>query len=555
MKTLSIQDLTFAENINGKQLLTDISFSLEEGSITCLCGETGSGKTTLLRLIKNELSPYGKMAGTIELNEKKREAYSEEELSFLVGYVGQNPEHMCVTDRVWRELAFGLENMGVPAREMRRRIAEISAYFGIDEWYEQKTNDLSGGQKQLLCLASVMVMNPKLLLLDEPTAQLDPIAAGAFLDTIVKLNRELGITVLIVEHRLEEILPISDHVLVLQGGKLVSDSDVSGMKVTDALKDALPCGLQLYHQLKDAGMITAKVAPCTVSDTKNLIRELIAGNQYRIDPIDIKTTEPDSVKALHSKETPVLEIKDLWASYEKNGKEVVRGMNLSLFKGEIYCLVGGNGSGKTSALKAIAGQMPYCSLKNRKKIPNIGFLPQDVETVFLADSVAEDYRQCGIQIRTEQNEYLFTYKNAEMKSRFNIGRFLDMHPYDLSGGEKQKVALEKLLLLGADILFLDEPAKGLDAGSRKELIRCLTELKHLGKTILIVTHDTEFAAMCADRIGMFFKGEIFAEETPVDFFTNNTFYTTQAARVTKALIPNVYRTDQLLEIFGKEKKL
>ena len=218
MELLQVENLTFSYPDSGKPALRDVSFALAEGSFTIVCGPSGCGKSTLLKLLTKEIAPYGELHGA-----RRYQGVSYEELEARVsgsqiGYLAQDPDSQIVMDTVWQELAFAPENLGMKTEEIRSRVAEMAAYFGIESWFHKKTEQLSGGQKQLLNLASVMTLEPRVLLLDEPTAQLDPIAAGDFFAMIGRLHRELGVTVLIAEHRLEEILPMADRVLFMDGG-------------------------------------------------------------------------------------------------------------------------------------------------------------------------------------------------------------------------------------------------------------------------------------------------------------------------------------------------
>lgn len=549
---LSIHDLTFKYPESERKILDHISFDVEEGSITCICGLTGSGKTTLLRSLKRELQPKGIYEGSILLQQKSLEEYSDKDLPFFVGYVGQNPEHECVTDKVSRELAFGLENMGKSSKEIQREIAEISAFFGIDEWYDRETNCLSGGQKQLLLLAAALAMKPMVLLLDEPTSQLDPIAQDEFIHMLRRVKQELGTTIILVEQRLERILPVTDQVLVLDHGKLFFDGKPEQLREDFPVFSALPCGMQAYltYNKRYAN------PPMDIPSTRQFLKELASCRKAYMEnacgksekaPFAWKRNEEQKGSNTR-KEDVVLQIRNLWASYEKKGKEVIRGLNLSLYAGQVYCLIGGNGSGKTSTLRAIAGQMPYTNqTKKRNYKVNLQYLPQDVETVFWKESVKEELADTKNETRIDKTKiHGKSTKNNNVKTRFNLENMYDMHPYDLSGGEKQKLAINKIFAKEAELYLLDEPAKGMDEESVEKLVAMIREEAKEGKSFLIVTHDLEFAAQCGDVIGMFFQGKIVAEDVTSDFFQSNQIYTTDAFRATRGIIDGIYHTKQLL---------
>ncbi len=570
MDIYQVQNLTFGyepyEQDTGErtgevvEILHDLSFSVEEGSFVLLCGATGCGKSTLLRLLKKELQPAGSLSGEILFGGKCFAKWSDRESAMGIGFVMQNPNDQCVTDKVWHELAFGLENMGIASSEIRRRVAEISAYFGIDEWYDRNVNALSGGQKQILNLAAVMVMNPRVLILDEPTAQLDPIAAQNFLQVLGKVNRELGITVILAEHRLEEAFSMADRVLVMEKGRIVVDDEprkaAARIQSDRAIYKALPEAVRLYHKLqmtKDAqkhhtlqesvvDITWEKKCPLTIGEGRTFLREYLA-EQTGHDVINANTETQNTEKRNSERRNPqksgsaqkkaVLELKDIWFRYEKQSSDVLRGTSLQVYEGEILCLLGSNASGKTTVLKVIAGiyrpQEGKILIDGRKQneeaVRRIGYLPQDVETLFVADTVERELALVGEK------------PGAELRPK--------CHPYDLSGGEKQLLGMQKVLAGGKTILLLDEPTKGLDAQAKETFKERLIQEKEKGVTIILVTHDPEFAAACADRCGLFFRGEVVSLEETRDFFQENRFYTTPAARIAKGYAKQVVTSEDL----------
>ncbi|MBE5797347.1 MAG: energy-coupling factor ABC transporter ATP-binding protein [Clostridiales bacterium] len=520
MALLTVRNLTFTYPQQAAPALTDVSFSVEAGSFTALCGATGSGKSTLLRLLKRELAPLGDRSGAVLLDGRAQEALTDREAACTVGFVMQRPEQQLVTDKVWHELAFGLENLGLPQQVIARRVAEMACYFGIEDWYERPVATLSGGQKQLLNLAAVMAMQPALLILDEPTAQLDPIAAADFIATLRKLNRELGQTILITEHRLEEVIPACDQLLVMQRGRLLADAPprtaAAQLSGHPELLCAMPAAVRLYHALQPGCNcpLDGREGRQFVSQYHNTVRSLHA---------DTPNTNPDA--------KPALEMREVYFRYERNAPDVLSHLDLTVREGEIFCLLGGNGSGKSTTLAAAAGLLrPYSGDvrvfgKRLKDYRNqslyrecLTMLPQDVQTVFLRNTVREELAGAeeGLALLPMPLEHLF-------------GR----HPYDLSGGEQQLVALAKVLATRPRLLLLDEPTKGVDAHARAQLLTVLQSLKAQGITILIVTHDVEFAAQCADRCALFFRGSIASTGAPDAFFGENSFYTTAVSRMTR----------------------
>lgn len=549
MEILQVKNLTFSYPETAEFALENVTFSLKSGEFAVLCGESGCGKSTLLKLLKREISPFGEKNGEIIYSGFNQSEIDKRTASKDIGFVLQNPESQIVTDKVWHELAFGLENLGLPTEVIRRRTAEIASYFGIEEWFYKNISELSGGQKQLLNLASVMVMQPKLLLLDEPTAQLDPIAATNFIGTLQKLNRELGLTILLVEHRLEEVLPIADRVLLMNKGEIVYDGAPKGIGMyfknnpSHPMKAGLPAAMRIFD-----AMDIKKDCPLTVKEG----REFIQSNFYNsIDLIEEKDYIHNEKKAL--------ELKEVWFRYEKNLPDILRGISFSVYKGEKFCILGGNGTGKTTTLSVISGLLKAYRGKviiEGKKIKqytekdlyrhNIALLPQNPQTVFLEKTVEKDLQEiCKVM---EYEEHEKGRKISYVTEKLGITHLLNMHPYDLSGGEQQKAALAKMLLLEPKILLLDEPTKGIDANSKNTLLKILKKLKDYGITVVTVTHDVEFAAAFADRCAMFFGGELVSVDTPRAFFSNNNFYTTAANRIARGYYKNAVLADDVIEL-------
>lgn len=557
MELLRAQNLSFcyasADGVKRpeeKPIIENVSFSIEEGSFVLLVGPTGCGKTTLLRLIKKELAPHGEMTGELLYRGKKLEHSSQ------IGYVMQNPEHQCVTDKVWHELAFGLENRNTPYDEMRFRCGEMAAYFGMEEWLEKEVDALSGGQKQKMNLASVLVMQPELIILDEPTSQLDPIAADEFIAMLKRLNEETGITVLIAEHRLERLMAYADRLLLMENGHLCYEGEPRRLREQDvvpAIRKALPCGMQIGLAMK------SETLPVTVSETRSFLGECCGRMKSVSKEIPCRHVgegEPPALAGAYGipgdEKQEALIWKDVSFRYQRRDADVLRHFRLTLHRGEIVCLMGSNGSGKTTALKCAAGILrPYGGAvramlpmqdggRVRKRrgsegdlFASVAYLPQDVETVFLYDSVDEELLRIPEEVL---KSYPFDLENLRGK-----------HPYDLSGGEKQMLALAVVLGNGKDILLLDEPAKGLDAASRERLIAFLSYLRTEGKGILVVTHDVEFAASCGDYLGFVSCGEVVSLAPVREFFRRHLFYATQASKIARGFYEDIVTTEELIE--------
>lgn len=567
MEILDIQALSF-EYPDGKRALEDISFSLFPGEFALMCGSSGCGKTTLMRLLKRELAPHGHMTGQLLYCGRPMADMSDRQAAQEIGMVMQQPESQIITDRVYQELAFGLESMGIKQEELRLRVGETANYYGINTWFERSTDTLSGGQKQLLALASVTAVGPRLLLLDEPTAQLDPIAAASFIDTVYKLNREMGITVLIAEHRTEELFERADSVLLMEKGRLLKKDAPRAVCARFASAPAaqgFPAAARLFAALEkrssggfalNGSAADDSVSDCSAKDDalperaeNNIPMTVREGRAFMAELFDkAGLAQAANCAAQEScaprKEEQALELKGAWFRYEKDSPDVLKGVNFSAAFGEVFSLLGGNGSGKSTLLKVIAGlERAYRGKiavlgRNIKKwdaslcCGGVALLPQDVSGVFVKHTVKEDMEDlCRAQGIAPQP------KIDELCAQMGIEDLLDREPMDLSGGERQKCALCKLLLTSPQLILLDEPTKGMDAAYRSGLVKTVRGLAQKGAAVIIATHDTGFAAAVSDRCGLFFNGELLSVCSPRRFFSATRFYTTAASRITRDYLP------------------
>lgn len=543
MEILAVSGLTFTYPQCTEPAVSDISFSLERGEFAVLCGATGSGKSTLLRMLKRKLTPLGKKKGSVRFCNTDLSELPDRRSASAIGFVMQKPEQQVVTDKVWHELAFGLENLGTPPDEISRRIAEMASYFGIGDWYDKDVAELSGGQKQLLNLASILVMQPELLILDEPTAQLDPIAAADFIATLRRLCSDFSITIIIAEHRLEDVVPLCDRLLVMDKGQLIANGKpsevISELKERPDIICGMPAAARLYAELSGS-----ESCPLTVREGRDFIEN------------NFSNTARGLPQALHEhSKSAAMEFSDVFFRYSREGKDILDGLSFTVYEKEIFCILGGNGSGKTTALSAAAGLLkPYSGkikvfgkrlkdYKNRSLYREcLAMLPQDVQTVFLKSTVRQELDECSADISALP---------------YDISHLMDKHPYDLSGGEQQLTALAKVLASKPQLLLLDEPTKGLDAAAKLNITGILRKLKEKGVTVVIVTHDVEFAAVCADRCAMFFGGRIVSTGTPNKFFSRNSFYTTAVSRMTRGYYDNAVTIDdavKLCTLNGRKEK-
>ena len=538
---------------------------VEEGSFVVLCGKSGCGKSTLLRQFKSVLASHGEKKGEILYGGQNLEDVDLRTQSAEIGYVLQNPDNQIVTDKVWHELAFGLESLGYDTPTIRLRVAEMASYFGIHSWFLKNVRELSGGQKQLLNLASVMAMHPKLLILDEPTSQLDPIAASDFLETVRKINRDIGTTVILTEHRLEDVIPWADKVYVMDKGRMIADGTPNeiGEQLRTMGHDmflSMPAPMQIY-----AGTNSSLRCPLTVSQGRRWLSEELEtkGIKIKKERNQEETAKKknsilgklSSLKKEPEKEIPEIRIKDVWFRYERDLPDVVKGLSLDIKKGEIFAVVGGNGTGKSTAMSLIARiRFPYRGkiYLEGKEIGKysdddlyhgfLGVMPQNPQSLFVKKTVREDLYEVIDGKRERKSEaYPIEMKKKDavegIVSLTRLEGLLERHPYDLSGGEQQRLALAKVLLLRPKILLMDEPTKGIDNHYKKELGEILRKLSEHGVTILMISHDVEFCAQYADRTGLFFQGNVVTSEESKKFFAGNNFYTTAANRMARGLFP------------------
>ena len=534
MELFAIKHLNFTYPEQEQNAISDFSLSVRPGEFLVLCGPSGCGKSTLLRQMKTVLAPHGRRSGQILFDGKQLDELSQREQAEKIGFVQQSPENQIVTDKVWHELAFGLESLGYDTPTIRRRVAEMASFFGIQEWFYKPVTELSGGQKQLLNLASVMVLQPKVLILDEPTSQLDPIAASDFLATLGKINRELGTTVLLTEHRLEEAFAFASRVAVMDGGKLLCTGTPAEVGAElkssgNAMFLAMPAAMRIWSATD-----STVTCPVSVCDGRNWLLDYI--KTHELQPI------PEENKNAPDTET-VVSARELWFKYDKDLPDVVKGLSLELHKGEFLTLLGGNGTGKTTTLKLLARlQRPY---RGELTITgSVGMLPQNPQALFVKSSVRADLLE--ILPKSERK----SERLAQVVSLCKLAELLDRHPYDLSGGEQQRAALAKILLLNPDILLLDEPTKGLDAEFKQVFGQILRTLQASGVAILMVSHDIEFCAKYADRCALFFDGNIVTESTPKTFFSGNSFYTTAANRIARDVLPDAVTPEDVILACG-----
>ena len=564
MKAVEVNDLTFSYSGDDRCALKNVTFDVDRGDIVLIIGESGCGKTTLLRHLKSAYTPEGRREknSRIRINGKPIEKQSDREAAFSVGFVGQMVDETSVTDKVWHEIAFGLESMGCTQSYMQLRVAEISAFFGLGDIYHEKISELSGGQKQIVNLAAVMAMEPEILVLDEPTSQLDPNSAREFIGMLKKIHEELGTTIIITEHRLEDIMPMADKVLVMSNGEKLCFG--APHKVCAYLSEkrlslfrALPAAARIYMTVEGANeynkgeCLTEKNIPLSVNDGRSFIQGYMEKNgTITQDDDSVIKCSPDKRIRIDKKKCAVA-VDEVWFRYKKGGRDVLKACSIEVEKGSITAVLGGNGAGKSTLLHLIKGNLKPTSGKVKCDRSLIGLLPQNPQAMFAADSVKEELeisnsygeRKQKNQSDNESGRKEEADKCESLIKYFDLKECLYKHPFDLSGGQMEKLALAKLILEDYDILLLDEPGKGMDYAFKEKLGEYLKALAASGKTIVLVSHDVEFCAKYADYCGMFFDGHIVTTDVTKTFFLRNSFYTTAVRRMCRGILPVVTIAD------------
>ena len=464
MPAIEVRGLSFVYPAAEVPVLEELDWAVPQGAFALLVGGTGSGKSTLLSLLKSEIAPAGERTGELRVLGESVADMDVRASAERVGYVFQDPENQIVCETVWHEMAFGLENLGVSRDEMRRRVAETSYFFGLEDWLHRDTDTLSGGRKQLLSLAAVLALRPRVLLLDEPTSQLDPVAEKNFLHALFRLNRELGCTVVVATHQPRPMLEYATCAYRIEGGRVREVADLVSLGGREGL-------LAL-----------------------------------------------DSCQPAQGAAPGAAAIREGWFRYDRASGWVLRGLDVAFSACAVHAIVGGNGCGKSTMLSVLAKTAKLQRGRMVRGAASAALLPQNPKALLVAETVRDELMEwastCGYDGATAR----------ELAARLGLDGLGTRHPYDLSGGQRQLLALAKLLLIGPELLLLDEPTKGLDLTSRRIIARALRDHAKAGGTVVMATHDLDFAEQVSDDIAMMFDGEIACMESPTDFFADNVFY-------------------------------
>ena len=570
MEKIRIDNLTFQYPLSETPALSGITLSIQESEFVVVCGKSGCGKSTLLRQMKKALVPYGEKSGEVWYEGVPVEELDPRKDASEIGFVLQNPESQIVTDKVWHELAFGLESLGLSNSVIKRRVAEMASYFGINSWFRKEVASLSGGQKQMLNLASVMAMQPKVLILDEPASQLDPIAATDFLNTVYRINRDLGTTVIISEHRLEDVFPMADRVVVLDKGQVLVEGDPSFVaKELESQMHPMYFGMPSVMRSFPKEAAEGEKLPLTIREVRLLLEKIMAEKEQDPSEKDEKentssdadhksggTGDTDVRRKLKKEERSVL-IKELYFRYERTAEPVIRGLDLEIAAGELFCLLGGNGSGKSTTLKLLAGLLkPQRGKIERRDGVISALVPQDPQALFTEITVEEEILEgmadmgAGRQLDDGQK----IERVNDLLALMEIEHLRKANPYDLSGGEQQRLAIAKVMAYDPNLLLLDEPTKGLDPFFKRTLGGILKKLTENGTTVFMVSHDIDFCAQYADICAMFFDGEITSLGPAKSFFCGNSYYTTSANRLVRRWRNDIITCEEAREWIGRQAK-
>ncbi|MCR4716120.1 MAG: ATP-binding cassette domain-containing protein [Lachnospiraceae bacterium] len=532
MEILKVDNLTFSYPNKDYKAIKDINLSVDEGDFVILSGYSGSGKTTLLKCLKPEIRPTGGIDGNISYNNEPLDDYEPKTIAKDIGYLFQEPSSQIVTDKVINELAFSMENLGFKQDLMERRIAELSSYFGLEALLDKNTSELSGGQMQMLNLASILTLSPKLLLLDEPTAMLDPVASESFINMVKRINKELGITIVYSTHEYSRLLDIADKMLFLKNGEVISKGDCySALKClieTDNL-DLANANLRIWNYYNQKGDV-----PKSLLELRGLLKE-----EYKIvsketveessktDTVTKDSSKPETTTKENSKLKSVIKLKNAYFRYNKNSNDILKEMTFNVNESEVISIVGANGSGKSTLLGLINGS--YKAYSGKVKILGESkLMPQLPELIFTKDKVKDMLSDYAISLAPDFYD-----------------KYKDEHPYDLSGGEKGLLAFLILVDSKADILLLDEPSKGMDKGQKQLLIDYIAAYKADNKTVVIATHDLNFAAKVSDKIAMIFDKRLIGLTNPKDFYKSNIYYKTYISRAMTDIDDDIYLEEQI----------
>lgn len=554
---IKIEGLTFYYNETTQPALRDVNLEIQDGEFILVTGPSGSGKSSLGRCF-NGLIPHfygGKVTGRIAVQGLDPMKHSTREMATKVGMIFQDPENQLVTLDVEREIAFGLENLALPRDLIAKRLEESLDTLGISGLRHRQLHELSGGEKQKVAIASVLALHPEILILDEPTSELDPKGAEELLSVVTRLNDELGITIILIEHRLDRVIQYADRLVVLDRGVIVADGETRDIMSNSyhelsEIGIGMPPIIRLAHGLRRKG-ISIEGTPLTVKEGRAVFNEAFQKAFGQL-------IQPDN----KGDGRPVIEVKNLWHAYA-NGVTAVKNVSLEIDEGEFVAIMGRNASGKTTLVKHFnrllsptKGVVKIDGLDTRKATiaelaRKVGFVFQNPNDHLLADTVDEEITFTLKNLGFESSE--IKPRVDEILERFNLKEYRKQYPRSLSGGEKQRVALASVIAVQPKILILDEPTRGMEYRLKSELMGFLDEYRRRGNTVILVSHDVETVAEYADRVVLLSEGKIVVDGNKHDVLSKALLFSPQINRLLQAFEKygapdNILTADEALEM-------
>lgn len=540
MAYIEIKNLNYWYPKTDKESLKNVNLNLEKGEILLISGKSGSGKSTLAKAICGSVPNFygGTIGGEILINGTNIGKISHSKRASEITMVFQDPERQLMMDKVHREIAFGLENIGAAEKQIKRRVFEALEFSNIMELAFRDIKTLSGGQKQRVAITSAIAYLPKCIILDEPTSQLDPASAEEVVNLVKKINAELGITIIVIDHRIDKWFEAANKIAIMERGELIFYGDKMKYYYGDnkEIEEFLPTifkvskALNFHEPPKSFRDLRLQINNSSFTGGSNNLQDTNIYNEQNED---------------------IVKIKKFSCSYDK--VEAVKSVNLTIKKGSFNCILGHNGAGKSTFLKALMGLIKYTGsielagneikkLKPYDIAKKIGYVSQNPNDYISKDTVYEELK--------------FTLDNYGIKDEEKIEKTLklldlyklkDRNPRDISGGEKQRTAIASILVLEPEIILLDEPTRGLNIGLKKNLGKLLKKLQEKNITIILVTHDIEFAAEFSDNFILMCNGEVTAKGNINEVLGNGIYYTTSVNKLFRDSIENIFLLDEIKE--------
>ncbi len=532
---IRVEEFSFYYADSEKPALKDVNLSIHDGEFTLITGSSGSGKSSLCRCFNGLIPNFygGKLEGRVEVQGLDVKDYPTSELAKKVGMIFQDPENQLVSTDIEREIAFGLENLGYPKSTIVKRIEESLDIVGISHLRRANMQELSGGEKQKIAIASVLVLHPEILVLDEPTSQLDPKGAEDILTITERLNDELGITVILIEHRLDRVIHFIDRLIIMHEGRITADGNPGEVLRKEQIQKTgigIPPVIRLAQHLQARESESVRL-PLTVKEARIMLDRFLRNPSKSI-----------SLEAEKYKSKKIIEVENLYYVYPA-GSTALKNVSLAVSEGEFVAIIGRNASGKTTLvkhfnglLKPTKGKVTVMGINTLEATTadlakNAGYLFQNPNEHLFADTVEEEIAFAAKH--SNLTEYDIGLKIESTLKKFNLFEIKDQYPRSLSGGEKQRVALASVIVREPKILVLDEPTRGMEYGLKKELMDFLNDYRREGNTIILVTHDIETVAEHADRVILLSEGKVIADGITREVLSDALLFSPQINRLIK----------------------